>query len=490
MKPRNLHKIAFALFALLLAASCDKEEFAGRPADDGQPQPIRFDIAMATATATPSGVSTRVTTATDYTSTFTAGDRVGLYIVKGNAGLQPSDNWVDNALLTYDGEKWTCDLPEGKEYFPHDGSQLSFYAYYPYKAQLADSLVIEFTVPSDQSTDSGFASAYLMTASETYVSRRHDPVSLWFSHQLALVRVKLIDGDEPKDIAPGRADVVTLKGRKLRTRLSLPDNDGGYVWGAATDVKMHYNTDDRCWYALVPRQTVTAGSGLLTFEWTGITTLNHKTGQDFHLLAGAVNQLDITIDAKIDPNHVYAVGDAYPYAGFEKKGVVFEVSNGGKSGKIISLKREYGLYWSTDTSYVTKANNKLNGRVNMATLRTMDPLYPERFDECQAFKWGAHCLNPENTTYAADSKGLWYLPADEELKPMYAADNKEKVSRRLKALGLENPFPENNTYIWSSTEEDLSNPKQKAHAMRLSDGTIFTFDKNEGSLYTWPILAF
>lgn len=133
--------------------------------------------------------------------------------------------------------------------------------------------------------------------------------------------------------------------------------------------------------------------------------------------------------------------------------------------------------------------SKQNGRVNMVILRTLNPLYPHLFDKYEA-SLEAHCLNPENTTYAADSKGLWYLPADEELKSMYAADNKEKVSRKLKALGLEDPFPENNTYIWSSTEEDLSNPQRRAHAIRLSDGTIFTFDKNVGFIYTWPIMAF
>lgn len=485
MKRGNLYKIVYALFALLLVAACDKEEFAGIPADDGQPQKIRFDIAVATATAVPSGASTRVSTSTDgnYTSTFTADDCVGLYIVEGDSGLLASGNWVDNVPMTFDGEKWNYTLPEGKDCYPQ-GGKLSFYAYYPYNAQLTSSRDITFTVQADQST-TGFASSYLMTASALGVYGSYNPVKLVFSHKLALVRVNLKDGDEPKDKAPGPADIVTLKGRALNISLDLA-SDARHTSGGATDVKMYYNKTDKCWYALIPAQNVAAGSGLLTFEWTAITTLNHTTGSGFMLQDGQVKPLDITIDVNmtIDSNHVYAVGDAYPYVGFDKKGVVFEVSNGGKSGKIISLKREYGLEWSTDTAYVTNANNRQDGRVNMETIRERD----NTFTKYPTFNW-VHELTPANTTYADDSKGLWYLPADEELKPMYAADNKEKVSRKLKALGLEDPFPENNTYIWSSTE-DSSNQQRGAHAMRLSDGTVSAFNKDEGFLYTWPIMAF
>lgn len=483
MKPVNLHKIALALFALLLAASCDKEEFAGRPADDGQPQPIRFDIAMATATAAPSGASTRVTTATDYTSTFTAGDRVGLYIVKGGGGeLQSSGNWVDNALLTFDGTEWTCHLPEGKEYFPRDGSPLSFYAYYPYNAQLADARAIEFAVPSDQSTDAGFASAYLMSASEMLVSREHAPVRLEFTHQLALLRVNLKDGDQPKDKAPRPADVVTLKGMQLMTTLDdAMTSGGGMVTGDFTDVKMHYNTADGCWYALVPPQMVVSGSGLLTFQWTGITTLNHKAGQIFILHPGKVNQLDITIDVNmtIDPRHVYAVGDAYPYVGFyDKQGVVFEVSNGGKSGKIIGLKREPSLAWSTEFVF-TGISDDDNGRLNMEGFRNRDG-----FDKYPAMKW-VHGLNPQGTTYGAQSTGIWYLPARNEMKAVCKEQMRVILAPVLKALGMENPFPWG--FAWTSTDWTNNN----VSTTLLANGLGMTQRKESvADKYTWPILAF
>lgn len=481
MKRENLYKIVFALFALLLVAACDKEEFDGSPID-GEPQPIRFDIAV--ATATPSEPSTRVSTATDFTSSFTAGDQVGLYIVKGDGGLKSSNNWVDNALMTFDGTKWTCDLPSGKEYYPRDGSKLSFYAYYPYNAQVADPLNMSFSVQKDQSV--GLSSSYLMTASRKGVPKSHNPVQLTFSHKLAMVKVNLKDGVAAKDKAPFPANVVTLKGRQLTASLNLA-NDVVSTLGDATDVKMYYNETEKCWYALVPQQVVTIDSEQLTFEWTHILTLKHTPPKQFTLAMAEVKPLEITINVNmtVSANHVYKVGDAYPYGGFyDKKGVVFEVSDGGKSGKIISRERWSGYAWSTE-EFITNANDDNNGRVNMETVLNHD----NTFAKYPAFQW-VHSLNPQSTTYEADSKGIWYLPGDYETKPMFEGENKEKVSRTLKALGMEDPFPEDDG-MWSSTEAYRgAYPNSRAYSINLWAGVVMTSWKGNNKEYTWPIMAF
>lgn len=476
--------MVFALFALLLAASCDKEEFADIPVDRGESQEIRFDIAV--ATAMPSGASTRVTTSTDgnYTSSFTAGDKVGLYIVKGDGGLQSSGNWVNNVPMSYDGTKWTYRLPEGRDCYPKDGSKLSFYAYYPYNAGLTDPLAMSFTVPADQSA--GLSSGYLMSARQTGVAKSHNPVQLTFSHKMAMVRVNLKDGVAAKDKAPRPADVVTLKGRQLTTSLNLATDECN-TSGTVTDVKMHYNTGDKCWYALVPQQVVTPTSVQLTFEWTHILTLKHTPPRQFTLPRGEVKPLDITInvDMNIDPNHVYKVGDAYPHVGFyDKKGVVFEVGESGKSGKIFSLQRKYGLAWSTE-NVRTEANNDYNGRENMITIKTRDAA----FEKYPAFKW-VYSLNPEETSYAADSKGIWYLPASDELKAFGARENEanqKKVARTLEALGVEDPFT--GVLIWSSTESYYNDPQNRADLISAQGGGGLSAPKGREA-YTWPIMAF
>lgn len=481
----NLYQTGIALLVLLLAAACDKAEFDGSPAD-GEPQPIRFDIAV--ATATPSGPSTRVSTDTDFTSAFTAGDKVGLYIVKGdNSELKSSGNWVENALMTFDGTKWTCDLPANKNRYPRDGSKLSFYAYYPYNAQVTNPLAMSFSVQADQRA--GLSSSYLMTASRKGVPKSHNPVQLTFSHKLAMVKVNLKDGVAAKDKAPFPANVVTLKGRQLTTSLNLATDVVG-TSGDATDVKMYYNEADKCWYALVPQQIVTINSEQLTFEWTHILTLKHAPPKQFTLAMAEVKPLDITINVNmtVNANHVYKVGDAYPYGGFyDKKGVVFEVSDGGKSGKIISLQRWPNIEWSTETVELG-ADNRKNGRVNMATVMT----YDATFTKYPAFL-KVHGLNPPQTTYTAESKGIWYLPAADELKEMYKNnDTKAKVGHTLEALGLDIAYSKG--YAWRSTERDFD-PENYALRIHMLYGTVLYEIKTskvayDGINHVWPIMAF
>lgn len=479
----NLYQTGIALLVLLLAAACDKAEFDGSPAD-GEPQPIRFDIAV--ATATPSGPSTRVSTDTDFTSAFTAGDQVGLYIVKGDGDLQASNNWVENALLTFDGTSWTCELPSDKNCYPRDGSKLSFYAYYPYNAQVTNPLAMSFSVQADQRAR--LSPSYLMTASRKGVPKSHNPVQLTFSHKLAMVKVNLKDGVAAKDKAPFPANVVTLKGRQLTTSLNLATDVVGTL-GDATDVKMYYNEADKCWYALVPQQVVTTDSEQLTFEWTHILTLKHTPPKQFTLAMAEVKPLDITINVNMTVNakHAYKVGDAYPYGGFyDKKGVVFEVSNDGKSGKILCLQRWPNIEWSTETR-VVYANNEYNGRVNMADVKRRD----NTFAKYPAFS-KVHGLNPQGTTYTAESKGIWYLPADNELSSIYKEGNQEKIARTLEALGLETPFL-SQTSAWSSTE--IYSPNQDkfyVSVFLLLHGGLISFQKTEKheNNFVWPIMAF
>ncbi len=475
-------KTACTLCALLLAAACGKEEFAVPPPAGGAPQEIRFEIAIATAAATPCGASTRVATNTDFTSSFTAGDRVGLFIVKGDGALQSAGNWVDNAPMTFDGTTWTCDLPAGKDVYPKDGKPLSFYAYYPYRPEGVDPLAMPFTVQTDQST-TGLSASYLLTASTPNVDKTADPVSLTFRHKLALVRVKLADGPADKDKAPRPADVVTLKGRQPSATLNLATGDVA-TSGAATDIRMHYNSAEKCWYALVPQQNVPQGSVLLTFEWTYLTTLSHRPSRSFNLIRSEVKPLDLTIDVNltVDPNHVYKVGDIYPYVGFSgKKGVVFEVSNGGKSGKIVGLRRMEGvLVWSTELVF-TNISDDDNGRVNMEGFRKRDG----KFEKYPAMKW-VDGLNRQGTTYGAQSTGVWYLPALNEMRAVCSEQNREILTPVLKELGIENPFPEYK-FAWTSTDWTNIN----VATVHLENGLGMALSKDDAvTNCTWPVMAF
>ena len=124
----------------------------------------------------------------------------------------------------------------------------------------------------------------------------------------------------------------------------------------------------------------------------------------------------------------YQVGDYYDDG--VKQGVVFEVDESGRHGKIVSLDEE-DLQWCTGEESNIGAIDSYNGRNNqdlieqIADWRTKYP----------AFAW------------CADQGKGWYLPAVEELYTIYKV--KDKVNRTLSKMGRDKI---QNYWSWSSTE--------------------------------------
>ena len=124
----------------------------------------------------------------------------------------------------------------------------------------------------------------------------------------------------------------------------------------------------------------------------------------------------------------YKVGDYYNDG--TKEGIVFEVSNGGYSGKIVSLEQNE-CAWSE--KYVkTGATSKKDGMYNMQKIRSLSNWQ----NDYPAFEWCASL-----------GEG-WYLPALKELKAIYA--KRTAIDKALKAKGKS----ELDGWYWSSTQDD------------------------------------
>lgn len=127
----------------------------------------------------------------------------------------------------------------------------------------------------------------------------------------------------------------------------------------------------------------------------------------------------------------YSVGDFYDDG--TKQGVVFEVSEGGKHGKIVSLD-EAKLQWCTDKQYdigiQVGANSDRDGKTNT------DVVMQGKYDaEYPAFKW---CRKQGKK---------WYLPSKEELMVLYRV--KGLVNKTLTQYSDEQIKDQ---WYWSSTE--------------------------------------
>ena len=140
----------------------------------------------------------------------------------------------------------------------------------------------------------------------------------------------------------------------------------------------------------------------------------------------------------------YKVGDYYDDG--TKKGVVFDVWDGGRHGKIVSLDQSANkLKWSSFEQYckeiVVGADSKNNGKVNTDKVMTRSDA-----DQYPAFTW---CRN----------KGVdWYLPAIDELKLLLLNDSVHNaVNITLAQKGGTKLYNKKDwECYWSSTERNES----------------------------------
>ena len=425
-----INKLSPVLFALLLFASCDKEEYNMGADAGGDSEKIRFEVAVGSVMATPHGAQARVTTSTDggYTSSFSDGDEIGVYIVKGGGGLQSSGNWVDNMKMTYNNGSWTPVFPLGKEYYPTDGDKLSFYAYYPYNSAVTNARNMDIPGLTDQSTAENFAKSDLLCASTPFVGKSTTPVRLEFSHTKAMVELSVTDGGAGAQMSS--EVVVTLEGCVPSTSFNLltgAAKASGFVQSIRM-CRVEQPTDDNyltsyTYRALVPNQLALPKPELFRFSQTqgDITrTLSHKPSSNVPLYAQQVKHYDITLQPSIDANHVYAVGDYYPYKGLPILGVVFETNNGGVNGKIVDLdyiqsNPEAPIRWG-DPTVDEQANGVASIRDHNDGYTATKNLINKRKDQSNfadvycVFNWIYQTKNNGNVD------GMWYLPAVNELK--------------------------------------------------------------------------
>lgn len=167
---------------------------------------------------------------------------------------------------------------------------------------------------------------------------------------------------------------------------------------------------------------------------------------------------------KPQPVKTYKVGDYFDDG--QKQGVVFEVSEDGRHGKIVSL-RQSKQRWCSKAEYtkriITGATDRRNGMTNQRKIEQINNWrnkYP-------AFAW------------CADLGEGWYLPVIEELQKIYRV--KDDVNKQLECQG----GAELSAWYWSSTEVD----EFCAWDVYMYDGDTYDYDKYDDH-YVRAVSAF
>lgn len=402
-------KYIFAALLLLFCSCSNDEEYTNEGKDTKTATSVvKFNFGFQG--------STKVATDEAFQSVFETGDEVGVFVVKEGEALQASSNYEDNRKLVYNGTNWVLD---GEDiFYPTDGTNLSIYAYYPYKDGV-NPTNLAFEAGVDQSDAAGYSTSDFLLAKA--VNQTEANIDLSFTHTLALVQVEVVRG---KNLPSITSDLKVYLHNNITAFLAdWSTSKATAQGGLAKDIKMLRveNTSGTYLYrALVPAQTIASGIKLFSFVQTtsGKEIDNvYTTSATAELVAGKVTKWKVTLKGEELPEHNYQVGDVYPFTG-TPIGIVFEISNGGKNGKVVSLLEKQARWGSSKdelTDGVLTIRDVNDGKTASQNLIEKRRTAGNFATDYAVFHWLLNTMNEENVY------GEWYMPAKNELRSLVAA---------------------------------------------------------------------
>lgn len=239
--------LIFALTGALMITACSNE-IEEQLAENGKNgQNVKFSIGVENLSRTAIADGTLVTS-------FEPNDEIGIFAYDGEKLVS------SNVKYTYNGSKWTSENAIAAQ----DGVKLSYYAYYPYDASVTDPASIKDTVSADQTA--GFGKNDMLSARNTEAAAGATNISLNFEHAMAMVQVSLMEGTTSDANA-----TVTLQSVLPVTSVNAKDGSVTAASGASVGVAMKKAAETLTYRAVVPEQTIEAGSKLLTIVADGKT---------------------------------------------------------------------------------------------------------------------------------------------------------------------------------------------------------------------------
>lgn len=266
--------LIFALAGALAMTACSNEMEEQLAGGNGG-QEVKFTVGIENLSRTTIADGTLKTE-------FVKGDEIGIFAYNGESVVS------SNIKYTYNGSGWTSDAAIAAQ----DGVQLNYYAYYPYSESVTDPSAINVTVNSDQATN-GFSKDDVLTAQNTTAEAGATSVSLTFAHAMAMVQVSLMEGTTDDVNA-----TVSLQSILPDTKVNAKDGSVETAAGEAVAVAMKKSAESLTYRAVVPEQTITAGSKLLTivaggktFDVTFTENVSYERGKFLQITVKNLNTL-------------------------------------------------------------------------------------------------------------------------------------------------------------------------------------------------------
>lgn len=186
------------------------------------------------------------------TTSFTANDSIGIFVYEGDNII------VKNVKYVYNGSSWTSENPLTAK----DGAQYKYYAYYPYKNGITDITAISVTVSENQTTD--ISSEDFLTARNETSAAGAENISLNFSHSLSMIQVGIKDG-----VTTDANASITLENILPAVTVNAKTGEISAASGETVSIKMKKSEQRMEYRAIVPAQTIAAGSKFMSITADG-----------------------------------------------------------------------------------------------------------------------------------------------------------------------------------------------------------------------------
>lgn len=185
-------------------------------------------------------------------TSFTANDSIGIFVYEGD------DIIAKNVKYVYNGSSWTSENPLTAK----DGVQYKYYAYYPYRNGVTDITAISVNVSEDQTA--GISNEDFLTARNETSAAGAENISLNFSHSLSMIQVGIKDG-----VTTDANVSITLENILPAVTVNAKTGEISAASGETVSIKMKKSEQRMEYRAIVPAQTIAAGSKFMSITADG-----------------------------------------------------------------------------------------------------------------------------------------------------------------------------------------------------------------------------
>ena len=500
---RNLLHTIWVAAAVLLAASCEREELPGVGADGTQTLAITVtDGGYAPADrngGSPAGAPQTRAVENGYTTRFTVDDACGLYIVRGGelayANVKLTATAATGGTLTWQ--------PEAGVTLTGGFNGEAYYLYYPYQADMIgktasvptadmsdavffDPLIRDWMPKADQSIyTTGYTASDLMTATGT-ANKNGKTIALSFSmaHRMALAVIELPKTKYVFSNTPGIPDYTVPTSVDFTESQAKPYRmaDGTY----------RYIVHPKAATAPEITGSYAGGSKKFTFNPTAITAASYKT----YKIDGGTSATPLTIPYTLQVGDYFcSSGNASGWYIIPKELAPTESDN--CIGIVLKAGRDFESSWTDNCDYKFKGSttfmsevhgyvlalrdanggcpwgsygtevgcdrNQTTGFYGYSSTQTIVAFNKDKnWNLSDAFPAVYHATNYETVCSAPDNTSGWFLPSGGQCQ--YWLNHRDVILRSIQNAGGDGW----KNWYWTSSEYSR-NPVYFACHMSMYD---------------------